>query len=370
MKEKIAILAVAANVSLAAGKISVGIISGSVAVLAAGIDSLVDIFSSIISLVGIKISSRPADKEHPYGHYKFEALSGALITIFILVTGIGIIYDAIRSFFSPALINIGFLTFSVMTFSVVINEIMARLKIHYGKKENSVSLLSDGVHSRLDVYTSLAVLAGLLLTRYWVYADAVLAILMGLYIIKEAFFVGKEAFGSLLDVSAGEEIENNIKKIVREEQVKMSNLKTQKRGSVVTANLEISLSKDLKLEEANKIITKLRDQLISKIEKLQYVVIETVSHETESGYYKPEFGRSINWLRRKGVVKMPRRDGTGPEGQGPRTGRGKGACIPKDDNKENNQSNRPAGQGRGIGRGKGRGLGVGSRDGRLNKDDE
>jgi len=82
------------------------------------------------------------------------------------------------------------------------------------EKRNSISLLSDGIHSRIDVYTSIAVLVGLLVVKFigFEYADPALAFFIGLYIIKEAFFLGKEATDSLLDVSAGEEIENKIKK--------------------------------------------------------------------------------------------------------------------------------------------------------------
>jgi len=100
-----------------------------------------------------------------------------------------------------------------MIFSALINEIMARLKIHFGKKENSMALLSDGFHSRIDVFTSLAVFAGLFLTEYWIYADSILAFLVGLYIIKESFSLGREAVDSLLDVSASPEIEEKIKLI-------------------------------------------------------------------------------------------------------------------------------------------------------------
>ena len=314
MKEKVAAISILANIILAGGKITVGVLSNSAAILAGGIDSLIDIFSSIISYVGIKISGKPADKKHPYGHYKFEVLGGVVITAIILATGIGIIYNACRNFFEPKDITIGYLAFGVMVFSVAVNEVMSRLKIHYGKKESSVSLLSDGVHSRIDVYTSLAILAGLFLTKYWVYADASLALLMGFYIVKEAFSVGKEAVGSLLDVSAGKEIEEKIKTIAKMQNIEISSLKTQKKGSAVTANLEIELPSNLRVEEATKISNSLREKLIKEIESLQYVAIQITSHEVETGFYKPEFGRGFGWQRKgrfRGEVKEARGGGPG-----------------------------------------------------------
>lgn len=310
MKGKVAAISILANVILAGGKITVGIFSNSAAILAAGIDSFVDIFSSIISYIGIKISGKPADEEHPYGHYKFEVLGGVIITVLILVTGIGIIYDAYKNFFEPEIVMIGYLAFGVMIFSTVVNEIMARLKIYYGKKESSVSLLSDGFHSRLDVYTSLAILIGLFLTKYWIHADAVLALLMGVYIIKEAFSIGKEAVNSLLDISAGEEIEKEIHSIAKEQNIEIDSLKTQKKGSAVTANLEIKLPSNLKVEEATKISDTLREQLMKAIESLQYVAIQIKSHETETGFYKPAFGHGFGW-QRKGQFQSEIKEATG-----------------------------------------------------------
>jgi len=192
---------------------------------------------------------------------------------------------------------------------------MARLKIHFGKKENSISLLSDGVHSRIDVYASLAIFIGLFLTKYWIYADSLLALLIGIYIIKESFSLGREAVDSLLDVSAGEEIEEKIKSIVEEKKIEISSLKTQKKGSAVTANLEIKLSSDLSVEEATKISNSLREKLINEIESLQYVVIQIQSHEVETGFYKPVFGKGFGWQRKgrfKGEVEEA--VGKGPSG--------------------------------------------------------
>ncbi|MGM0629419.1 MAG: cation diffusion facilitator family transporter [Patescibacteria group bacterium] len=301
MKEKIASLSILANIFLAAGKVSVGLLTNSAAILAAGVDSLVDIFSSTVSFVGIKIAGKPADEKHPYGHYKFEVLGGVVIVILILVTGIGIIYDSVKGLFEPEMVELGYLAFGVMIASTVVNEVMARLKIYYGKKENSVGLISDGFHSRLDVYTSLVILLGLILTRYWIYADSVIAILMGLYIVKEAYSIGKDTVGSLLDVAADEETEKEIKEVVQKHNVELESLKTQKKGSAITANLEIKLAGDLSVEEASKVSEDLRSDLVEKVESLQYVAIQIKSHEVTTSYFKPEFRRGFGW-RRKGAV--------------------------------------------------------------------
>ncbi|MBM3253732.1 MAG: cation transporter [Candidatus Omnitrophica bacterium] len=161
MKEKIATISVLTNVILAGGKLAVGFITGSGAVFAEGLHSGMDILSSLISYIGIKISKNPVDEKHPYGHYKFEVLAGLIITIILFLAGLFVLGEAIHQFKSPSPVSIGYLSLGIMLVSAVINEVMARLKIAYGKKENSVSLLSYGIHSRIDVYISLAVVIGL-----------------------------------------------------------------------------------------------------------------------------------------------------------------------------------------------------------------
>ncbi|MDD3487412.1 MAG: cation diffusion facilitator family transporter [Candidatus Moranbacteria bacterium] len=315
MKEKIAIFSILANIVLAAGKITVGFFSGSAAVLAEGIHSFMDVFSSAISYVGIRYSKKPGDDEHPYGHYKFEVLSGAVITIILFATGAGIVWDAWQSFLDPGKIEIGYLAFLAMMASAIVNEAMARVKIYYGKKENSISLLSDGIHSRVDVYSSLAVFAGLFLTRFWAYTDSVLAGMVGLYIIKESLSLGKEAVDSLLDISAGLEVEEEIRSIASKQKVEIEHLKTQKKWSAITANIKIKLPSSLKVSEAEKISDGLRKKLMEKIENLQYVAIQIASHKIESNFFQPEFGRGFGWQRRgKSKTKEENTSGEGPGG--------------------------------------------------------
>lgn len=312
---KIAIISILANIILAGGKVTIGIFSNSTAVLVEGVHSFIDIFSSTIGYIGIKISRKPEDQKHPYGHYKFEVLAGFFITLILLGIGAGIIYEAYQKFLNPSLIKIPVLAFGVMIFSALVNEIMARLKIHFGKKENSIALLSDGFHSRIDVFASLAVFIGLFITKYWIYTDSLLAFLIGLYIIKESFSLGKEAADSLLDVSAGQEIEEKIKEIAKSQNIEIDSLKTQKKGSAVTANLEITLPNNLKVEEATKISDDLREKLMKEVENLSYIAIQIKSHEVETGFYRPAFGHGYGWQRRgrfRGEVKEA--IGLGPGG--------------------------------------------------------
>jgi cation diffusion facilitator family transporter len=220
-KEKISIASIFVNIMLAVFKLFVGFISMSSAILAEGVHSGMDIVSSGINYLGIRASKKPVDKEHPYGHYKSEVISGFMITIILFLSSLWIIYEAANDFFATKVLEISYLALGVMIASAVVNEVMARLKFKYGKKYDSVSLVADATHSRIDVLTSVGVLAGLLLSGYWVYMDSVVAILVGIYILWGSIKLGRETTDSLLDVSAGEEVENKIKDVVKKEGIQV-----------------------------------------------------------------------------------------------------------------------------------------------------
>lgn len=312
MKEKIAIISVLANFILAATKILMGYFSSSASVLAEGFHSLTDIFSSLIGYAGIKVSQKKEDKKHPYGHYKYEVLSAMVITLILFATGIGVIYDAYKNYLDPTKVEVNYLLVGAMVLSTLINFATSKIKIYYGKKENSLTLLSDGTHDKADVLTSIVVLLGLFLYKYFNHIDSLLAVIIGIYIIKESFSLGKEASDSLFDAAADEKIETKIKTIIDDERIKLNNLKTQKKGSVVTATLEIELPNSLKVEEAVKISENLKNKLTKEINNLAYVVIQIQSHDTQTNYFKPNFGKSFSW-QRKGK-NNPTEGGKGPEG--------------------------------------------------------
>jgi ferrous-iron efflux pump FieF len=297
MEKKTAALGLAVNAALAAGKIVVGLASRSAAVLAEGLHSGMDVLSSGISLVGITVSRKPEDAGHPYGHHKAEVLAGLFITIILFLTGGGIIYRAVSAFGSPQAPIVGIVSLGTMAVSALANEVMARLKIRAGRKHDSLSLLSDGVHSRLDVFTSLGVLGGLFLTRWFVHADAVMAMLIGLYILRESFVLGRKATDSLIDASAGEEIEGRMRAIAAGRRIPIADLRTQKRGPTVTANLEIELPAGLTVEEATRTADLLKEDLTKGIGNLRYVAIQIRSRQISTSSFCPGPGleRRLGW---------------------------------------------------------------------------
>ena len=298
-KETVSVLAVFANLFLFVIKLVVGLISGSYSVLADAINSGSDIFASTVNYLGIRVSSKPEDEGHPYGHYKFEVLASLVVTAVIFGSALYIIYKAITGLIDPQPIEMSLVAMVVMLISAGVNEGMARLKIHYGRKEDSLALVSDGVHSRIDVLSSAAVLVGLFFSRYWIYTDSIVALLVGLWILKESVGLGKEAIDNLTDVAASKEQEQAVRDIVEKNDLKIHDLKTQKRGSKFTANLTLKLDPKLKVDEATDITENLRKQLMDEISSLIYVTISLQGEETGTAYYRG-FGKGYGWKYRGG----------------------------------------------------------------------
>jgi cation diffusion facilitator family transporter len=313
----VSIAAVLVNLFLAMGKIFVGLFMGVVSIFADGINSGTDVIASLIGYIGIKAAEKPADREHPYGHGKAEVISGFVIMVIILLSAIFIIYDAIRSFFVETESFLGIIAFVVMGISALINGVMSQIKIYYGKKYESYSLISDGIHSRIDLLVSLGVFIGLFLIKIYPKADSIIALLVGIYVFREALKLGKETTDSLLGISAGEEIENKIKSIAKEEKIDIEDLKTQKRGSSITANIEIKLPSKIHVEKASQISEKLKNHLVNEIRNLEYVAIQINSHDFKENYFIPAsgIGKGFGW-QRKGKFKeiLEEAQGKGPDG--------------------------------------------------------
>ncbi len=311
-KESVSILSTLVNLVLGLSKLGLGLAAQSSALMAEGLHSAIDVVSSAITFLGIKIAKREPTKEHPYGWGRAEVLAGLAVTVFLAVAGLGIINGAVTSLLTgehEAEINI--LALLVMTTSVVVNEVLARLKVKVGQREESLALIADGKHSRVDVLSSAGVLVGLVLTRFFPVADSVTALLVGIYILYETAVLGKEIGENLLDV-ADPEVENEIKKISEEQQVDLMTLKTRKIGALTSAELEISLPTETKISRADDLISELQETLIKKISRLEYVVIQIKGKGKRSRMLR---GQCAETLERLGPEKLgwrviePYRDG-------------------------------------------------------------
>lgn len=273
-KESVSLISIISNLVLGLIKVILGSIAKSSALLAEGLHSVIDVFSSFITFLGIKLAKKAPSKTHPYGWARAEVLAGFLVTLFVFLSGVGIVREAIESFIKGKYeANITLLPFLVMIFSIFVQGAVARLKIKIGEQEESLALIADAKHSRVDVLSSGGVLLGLFLIRFFPIADGLTALFIGLYILYEAVIIGKEITENLLDI-ADLKVEKKIRKACKEEQINLTSLKTRKIGALTSAELEVALPTEVKISRADDLISELQETLIAKIPRLEYVVVQ------------------------------------------------------------------------------------------------
>ena len=309
-KEKVSILGILVNFFLGGSKFLVGLMINSAALMSEGIHSGLDLISSFVTFLGIKVAKKPVDEKHPYGHYIAETIGGFVVVILLAGAGIWIIYEGISRIFTKEIVEFSLIGILIISISIILNEVMARLKFKYGRKEESLALVADAEHSRADVVSSIGVLIALIAVKYFWVADGIITFLIGLYILKESYEIGRETTDNLLGVK-DEKAEKRIKEICQERNIAISNLKTRKIGAATFAEITIKLDPQLRVEEAETISKSLQDELINKVKNLKYAVIQIESHEIKTGFIKPRWGRRFRF---RGRFQPPRLIGPSKRG--------------------------------------------------------
>jgi cation diffusion facilitator family transporter len=274
-KVSIARLSIVSNTLLILMKLAVGIISGSVSILSEAIHSSMDLIAAVIAFFSVRVSDNPPDSRHPYGHGKIENISGVIESLLIFIAAIWIIVEAVRKLLGEKIvlesIALGSL---VMLISAMVNTFVSRKLYKVARATNSVALEADALHLKTDVYTSLGVAIGLgliIVTRInWL--DPVIAILVALFIIWEAYHLLIKAFTPLLDTAWNtdeiEELEQKLKGL----EVKYHNLRTRVAGNYRFIDIHIQIPEDVTVGSAHKYCDKIENELTSFYENVTVTI--------------------------------------------------------------------------------------------------
>lgn len=203
------IVGIFCNALLSLFKVLAGIISGSVSIIADGMNNLSDTMSSVITLLGFRMANKPADSDHPYGHARYEYLSGLLVAIFVIVVGVEIIKSSIEKIIVPSMLNLSVLTFGILAFSIILKVWLTVFYKGLGKKINSQTLKATAIDSRNDVIATLAVLIGAIIEKtldvnidgYMGLAVAIFILISGIKAVGDTIspILGKRADAELVD---------------------------------------------------------------------------------------------------------------------------------------------------------------------------
>lgn len=204
------------NLLLFAIKLMAGWISGSVAIMADAVNNLSDSGSSVIMLVGFRLSGKPADKEHPFGHARIEYLCGVIVSFIVLFLGLELGKSSIEKIVSPEEAQFGPVALGVLGVSIVIKLWQCLFYLRVGKKINSQSLIATASDSRNDVISTAAVLVGAVVTRFTsLNLDGFLGLLVAAFIIVSGVKLIMETSDPLLGMAPSEELVRKIYEKIR-----------------------------------------------------------------------------------------------------------------------------------------------------------
>lgn len=258
--EKLIILASRASVLVAVClltmKFYAWVMTGSMGILAALVDSLLDLCASLINMAAVRYAMEPADKEHRFGHGKAEALAGLGQATFIASSAIFLIIYTVERIINPELIESPEIGTWVMLVSLGMTMLLVTYQRYVVKMTGSVAIKADSLHYFTDVLTNIGILVGIgLYYLGWLYADPIIAMLIGVYIFKSAYEIAYESVQLLLDRELPDEDQNKIMDIVLNHPfvIEVHDLRTRQSGQTKFIQFHMVLNGTITLLEAHKL---------------------------------------------------------------------------------------------------------------------
>ena len=274
--ERAAVISAAVLLVFSILKGTVSLISGSVALLADSIHSFADIFSSIAVWAGLKLVQKKPTERFPYGYYKAETLALLIVAVTIVVSGVLILKEAVDKLFEPTTVLFPSVVLAVAAFSGLVSYFLGRYKKSVGSLIGSQSLVGEGQHSLVDVYTSLLVFAGVLFASLgYPVAEVLAGFAIGLYVMKVGVFFGKDAVLVLMDACLSPQKASEIKDIA--EKVRgvsgVHDLKLHKSGPVSFGEMHIEVEETLPLEKAHEISDEIEEKIRERFKDIESITI-------------------------------------------------------------------------------------------------
>jgi cation diffusion facilitator family transporter len=262
--------------TLAVAKIVVGVMSGSVAVIASALDSVLDMVVSIFNNIALKVSETKPNSKFNYGKGKIEGLAALFEGLFIIGSGVFIIYEGISKAIHKESIAHLDLSLYVMIFSMIMTLGLVLFLGYVARKTNNLVIKSDLLHYKTDLISNGAVLLALVIVKFtgFYFIDFLLSTIIGLYIIKEASEIVKDGFEILLDVSLDFESVEKIKEIIKKEPLVLDYhcLRTRKAGNRNFVDVHIVLTPDMKLKMAHAIIENIEEKIRKLDDKVKWII--------------------------------------------------------------------------------------------------
>lgn len=281
--EKIAMnvsyVSIAANVVLSVFKLLAGIVAHSGAMISDAVHSASDVFSTIVVIIGIRISSKQSDKEHPYGHERMECVAAIVLATILAVTGLGIGYGAVGKILSGDYANLevpGAMALIAALISIAVKEAMYWYTRYNAKKIDSSALMADAWHHRSDALSSVGALAGIAGARLgYPICDAAASLCICFFIAKAAYDIFRDAVDKMVDKACDEATENELKNcaLAQEGVLGVDLLRTRVFGNKIYVDIEIRADGDGSLREAHGVAERVHDSIEGNFARVKHIMV-------------------------------------------------------------------------------------------------
>ncbi|MCF6466465.1 cation diffusion facilitator family transporter [Clostridium sp. Cult2] len=273
---KVSIITIIINVILSIAKVIAGVIGQSSAMLADGVHTLSDVLTTLVVLVGLKVSSKEADDNHPYGHEKYEPIFAKILSILLIITGLLIGYEGIKILITGEIKTPGRIALIAALISIITKEAMFWYTIKAAKKIKSFSMEADAWHHRSDALSSIGTFVGILGARMGLrILDPIAAIVVSIFIIKVGVDLYLQSIKGLVDEAADDEIISKIKELTFsvEGVEDIKELKTRIFGNRIYVDIDIFVKGNLSVIEGHEIAEKVHDLIENTIEDVKHCMV-------------------------------------------------------------------------------------------------
>ncbi|MEZ3461150.1 MAG: cation diffusion facilitator family transporter [Lachnospiraceae bacterium] len=276
---KVSFVSIVANVILSVFKLFAGIFAHSGAMISDAVHSASDVFSTIVVIIGIRISSRKSDKEHPYGHERMECVAAIVLATILAVTGLGIGYGAAGKILSGDYADIvvpGRLALVAAAASIAVKESMYWYTRFNAKKIDSSALMADAWHHRSDALSSVGALVGIAGARLgFPVCDAAASLCICFFIAKASYDIFKDAVDKMVDKACDEATETELKNcaLAQEGVLGVDLLRTRVFGNKIYVDIEIRADGDETLREAHGIAERVHDSIEGNFARVKHIMV-------------------------------------------------------------------------------------------------
>jgi cation diffusion facilitator family transporter len=285
-KRRVALLSVFAAIFLTGSKFFIGILTGSLGILSEALHSALDLVAAVITYFSVRISDKPADSDHHYGHGKIENISALIETFLLLITCSWIIYEAVQRLLTNRVhIEVTIWSYLVVITSIIIDFSRSRALKKAAKRYNSLALEADALHFSTDIWSSSVVFLGLIFANFgWHFADAIAALIVAMIVIYVSFKLGKRSIDVLLDkapvdhIKVIQDILNDTKEVSY-----FHDLKIRASGADLFVDISIHVDPSLNIEQVHQIADEIERRIQEKISRSTIHI-----HQEPEDYSRPE----------------------------------------------------------------------------------